>query len=322
VNVLTEEQHEIHEKYILFLKKTWEHPNALNKLDRKDLQAFITSKFSLPIHTIQYSESLLYGIGTVSSLQSFYIPPELKNHRELFDKYIDATGHNEDELGATTSETNILSQLFTSGKILSVNVSIDEYSNTEINPSYIIPDNNGQYVNIQNQDKIVRTIQNISVNVLIPYKSPQLFDNNKKLHSLKRAAKSSFLDGNSYYIHGVSFLKEDWELIKDRKMTIEKVLKLSNVEQRRVALELYGPNIIVKNSRLLDESARGNKLYKFSIQSTWSDGFHIHILQYKDSSSKRVYNSFVPPTIDKADAGMAWKFNITEEEYMELKVER
>ncbi|SVC65475.1 uncharacterized protein METZ01_LOCUS318329, partial [marine metagenome] len=35
----------------------------------------------------------------------------------------------------------------------------------------------------------------------------------------------------------------------------------------------------------------------------------LNIVNYKDPSTKRVYNSFVPPNITDPDEAMAWKFH-------------
>jgi len=327
---LTEEQKEIHEDYITHLKETWENTKQLNELDKKDIEGFLTSHYDIPIQQIDYSELSqtpnynTRGIQRVSSLPTFYIPSELEDNRELFEDYIKSTKQDPKLLGSTTSEKNILTRLFSSGKLLSVQFYVTEESNIEENPQYIQPDNGGIPIHLEAKDKIIRTYRSLFIQIIIPYKLPQLFDDDEKLHSLERAASSSFLHGDSYCIHGIKFEKLEWGLVSSRRMPVMDILGLKNVEQRRVALELYGPEVIVKNSVLLDESKRGNKLYDFAVKSNRFSGgdFHIHILQYKDPSTERIYNSFVPPTILKADEGMAWKFDITEEEYAELKVEK
>ena len=44
-------------------------------------------------------------------------------------------------------------------------------------------------------------------------------------------------------------------------------------------------------------------------------------MRYTDPSTNEVYADFVPDEIDSADAAMAWKFYLTEEEYDGLSVE-
>ena len=45
------------------------------------------------------------------------------------------------------------------------------------------------------------------------------------------------------------------------------------------------------------------------------------VVKYKDPSTDRIYWCCVPPEIQTADEGMAWKFGLTVEEYLNLEAE-
>jgi len=146
-------------------------------------------------------------------------------------------------------------------------------------------------------------------------------DDDDKLHSLtKPAIEWMGLKDEFYYIHGVQFEKKLWMKITKRIMSVSGVLKIRNIEQRYIALQIYGVEKILSelDTKLIDESARGNKLYKLeglAAKKTFK------LLKYSCPSTSREYISFVPDYINTADSGMAWKFQITEDEYSQLRIE-
>jgi len=145
-----------------------------------------------------------------------------------------------------------------------------------------------------------------------------LRDDNKRLHSTAHAAVQ-WRDGlNNYYIYGVSFNEELWSKVVKRKLPPKDILKLSNIEQRYIALELYGVVNCLKelNAVLIDRSKRGNELYEIPF-----DRVKIKLLKYACPSTQRIYGSPVKPEFMKADQAMAWKHNMTEEQYEKLRRE-
>lgn len=154
------------------------------------------------------------------------------------------------------------------------------------------------------------------------------FDAQKRLHGFEKPA-IEFVDGNSYFlVRDVFFDAKTWKEIQSRKMPIAKMLGLPNIEQRCVALEYLGPDELLKKSKakLLDESPRGNKLYSLTLnmgsgRSGARNEYTYKLLRYGCPSTDRQYASFVPENITKADQGMSWKFNITEEQYSKLNIE-
>ena len=68
---------------------------------------------------------------------------------------------------------------------------------------------------------------------------------------------------------------------------------------------------------LVDRSKRGNELFEVDMFQPEN----AKILRYRDPSTDEIYACFVPTDIITADAAMAWKFFLTEEEYDGLEGE-
>ena len=125
-------------------------------------------------------------------------------------------------------------------------------------------------------------------------------------------------DGTTHsYINGVCM-----DSLEVKPSKIEEILAVPNIEQRRALLanvdfeELEAHTLL----RKLDESDKGNELYQIQLDA---DGEKIfpRFVKYKDPSTDRIYWSFVPDDILTADEGMALKFGLTVEEYLNLEAE-
>jgi len=156
---------------------------------------------------------------------------------------------------------------------------------------------------------------------------PKTKTDGKNFHSLTTPSLE-WDDVKIHMIHGVYFMENDWKQISSRQMPVLSILKIENVEQRRVALEIYGADGLFKElkPKLIDESWRGNRLYQTKIDiPRWVGGpstpMILKFLQYRCPSTSRQYLSFVDPSIEKADKAMAFKFNMTEDEYADLRIE-
>ena len=150
--------------------------------------------------------------------------------------------------------------------------------------------------------------------------SKVLRNRNRKLHSTVEAA-IQWRDGSGiYFIDGVRFEKHMWQQITDRELSCSEILKLRNIEQRRVALMLYDPEqlIVELDGKLIDQSKCGNQLY--AVKNVIRKKM-IKVLKYKDPSTDRIYVSFVPSHFDSADSAMAWKFYLTARDYRNLTEE-
>lgn len=97
-------------------------------------------------------------------------------------------------------------------------------------------------------------------------------------------------------------------------------VNITNVEERAKKLQGKGMEHFLKKTKaeLIDRSKRGNELYEIKMFRT----YRLKWLKYEDPSTVgKIYGCFVPSDMTKADEAMAWKFQITEEEYDGLEIE-
>jgi len=155
------------------------------------------------------------------------------------------------------------------------------------------------------------------------------FNDNEQLHSVMKPAIEMLKGKNYYFIKGVRFDKILWEKITKRTLTVTEVLKLKNMEQRYIALDMFGPDEVVKQTKatLIDVyKSTSENLKKDTEIELWEipkgqliENRSVKMLKYKDPSTGRPYFSYVTADIMTAKDGMAWKFQITPEQYSSLK---
>lgn len=126
-----------------------------------------------------------------------------------------------------------------------------------------------------------------------------------------------------YYLHGVELTKQYYDSVVKRKLTAQQVLSQENIEIRRVVMQFYGLENLLQElqPKVLDTSERGNELISVTIKDRSDRDQKCKVVRYTCPSTGRVYVSGVPDNINKADEGMAWKFDLTEEEYEKLQKE-
>ena len=160
-------------------------------------------------------------------------------------------------------------------------------------------------------------------------------DEQGRLHSMRGPAVQWRDGSGQYFIHGVSFSQsleehtsepELWRkmICSSKDLSLKEIVRISNMEQRYLAFKLLGAEKLLREARaqLIDKSKRGNELYKIEDDMLIErDSRPLKLLKYKDLSTDRIYVSFVPYEYEKADAAMAWKFQLSEEEYKLLKTE-
>jgi len=157
------------------------------------------------------------------------------------------------------------------------------------------------------------------------------FDSENRLSGKEKPA-IEFNDGDDmYFARDVFFDAKTWKKITSKKMPIAEILTLPNVEQRSVAIEFMGAEVLLdcKEAKIVHgPTKRGNTLYDLELQmgakNNWNDGgkYTYKLLRYGCPSTERQYASFVPEDITDADSAMAWKFQITKEAYLkDLKIE-
>ena len=132
------------------------------------------------------------------------------------------------------------------------------------------------------------------------------------LHDQKNEAALQWHDGTqNHYKLGICI--DNLDLGKSQ---LEHILAISNIEQRYAMMKSLDFEELKEQSlvELVDSSARGNELYEMTLQS----GKLFRFVKYKDPSTKKIYWSFVPEEIQDADEAMAWKFDLTLDEYENL----
>ena len=161
-----------------------------------------------------------------------------------------------------------------------------------------------------------------------------------RLHSTNSPAVS-WKWTNLYCLHGVYFNLELFQEIVGRKLDGKEVISIPNIEQRRVAMDIYGIEKLMESldKKLINRSPRGNELYGVNLGSTinvefmeYSDWYRNApeqglVLKYSCPSTGRIYFSGIPNrdefgnAITRADQAMAWKFSLSEDEYSKLTIE-
>lgn len=145
-------------------------------------------------------------------------------------------------------------------------------------------------------------------------------DATHRLHSEKEAA-IMWRDGvKSYYVRGVHFDKELWTKVVNKELSPKETLQLSNIEQRYIALGIYGADKLLKelDAKKVDSWKEYN-LYSFD--GTLIPNRKVMCLVYPDPSTLREYASFVPDNIDTCKKAKAWKFQIEVSDLDKLKTE-
>ncbi len=99
------------------------------------------------------------------------------------------------------------------------------------------------------------------------------------------------------------------------RMRSVETLSITNIEERTKKMQKLGVEKMLKKLKAqpLNVSLRGNSLY---VIDSLVPNYEFKYLVYQDSSTKgKIYGCFVPSDFNTADQAMAWKFQITEEEY-------
>jgi len=113
----------------------------------------------------------------------------------------------------------------------------------------------------------------------------------------------------SFYKHGVCL--DDVGVGKD---SLAEILQTRNIEQRYALLRDFNFEELMKTAdppQLINKSKKGNELYLVQLEP----GHMARVVKYKDPSTDRIYWCCVPPEIQTADEGMAWKFQLDKKEY-------
>ena len=121
----------------------------------------------------------------------------------------------------------------------------------------------------------------------------------------------------------------------EKMITVEEIMAIRNIEQRRVVIQHIGAEIFSKHEKAIEGkiSPNGNQLIRLVGLLTKEntpdldddDKLDVLMVKYKDPSTGREYHSFVPPTLDAddreskprtdPDEAMAWKFGMSKSDY-------
>jgi uncharacterized small protein (DUF1192 family) len=190
----------------------------------------------------------------------------------------------------------------------------------------------GEYIGVKFDNKILKIFMDFVTNVsfLIPYEgivfiseTPQIKWENKKLHNLE-GKSVEYADGYGMYnIYGVSFDEKTYKKVTNPRVTAKTILSLENIEQRMAMIKVKGSEWLIKATkakRLGKKSKKGNELYLVK------DVFNVYayFLRYECPSTGRIYFSGVDAEVGEtkdADTCMAWKFQMTKDEYLSLEIE-
>jgi len=159
----------------------------------------------------------------------------------------------------------------------------------------------------------------ITDKIAIVLTKPKVLVNSEwRLHSDKQMAMQ-WKDGTGeYFLNGVKFLEELWKEVVSGNMPFEKILAIQDIDQRTQAMRYGDVNKFIEHSKgeLLNESKRGNKLYKIPKGEIFTED--AYYLIYSCPSTGKVYMSGVPKELVEqkdADNAMAWKHFMSKELY-------
>jgi hypothetical protein len=125
----------------------------------------------------------------------------------------------------------------------------------------------------------------------------------------------------AWFWHGVSVDREIIE--RPEHITIEAIDEEANAERRRVMVERFGPERLVREggAELVPEDETG-RLWRRQIGPNvrWGREEPITMVEVINSTpepdgSRKTYFLRVPPRTETARAGVAWTFGLTSEEY-------
>ena len=150
----------------------------------------------------------------------------------------------------------------------------------------------------------------------------------KRLHALEEPALL-FEDGwGLSLIKGNRVTEDIRELcLHPENMTKEDILNQTNTEVRRVMMEAFGVERLIKFAERVSEEDRYGCLYRFDVPTErGEESESVMMLKMVNSTAEpdgtfKVYIERVPPTMTTPLEAQAWRFNVTQEEYARIEKE-
>lgn len=141
-------------------------------------------------------------------------------------------------------------------------------------------------------------------------------DDRGRLHHETKPAIAWFEGPYGYRIHGVEV--EEHIVTDRRKITMEDIYDIDNMEARRVVIERFGWKKFLRQlgADKVDEDPVNGVLWSATAPRGDEDfGREMRLLELKDPSTDRRYFIRVPPGRTTALSARAWTFNRTVEEF-------
>lgn len=143
------------------------------------------------------------------------------------------------------------------------------------------------------------------------------------------------------FLWGVPFELELWDNIVNKRITPKECMRIKNVEQRSKALRVVGYESLIKPEYLIDTEYKTCNLIKkngkvekvttkydmYSVPGIYDDVPNLRrkvnttLVHYKCPSTGREYFTTVPSKFTHPLDAMAWKFQMSREDYIKMDLE-
>lgn len=157
-------------------------------------------------------------------------------------------------------------------------------------------------------------------NIVVISERPQELhlDDQGRLHSPDAKSISYSDDWGLYVFHGVNVSEQ---IIMDpESITVDQIMGEANAEIRRIMIERMGEDawLLQSGAKLLNEDPRYGKLYRVDFKNGREDPWvAVQVVNStpEPDGSRRNFVIPVPPTIETAEAAVAWTFQMEPGEY-------
>lgn len=173
---------------------------------------------------------------------------------------------------------------------------------------------------IENVHSII-PYENIAIICLKPTK---VTFNNGRLHNT-RSPSIEYKDGYGVYsLNGIRFEKGLWEKVVSKKMSVEDVLKIKDIDQRTQALKYIDVDKFLKiqKAELIDKHEKfdvNTNIIKYELYKIPQGIFRIdaYFVKYNCPSTDNKYLMGIDPKVPHTvKDSMAWKFQCLPEEWL------
>jgi len=237
---------------------------------------------------------------------------ELTAHPELLESR-DGRGRPRGGEGESSGPLSVVSYVMAAGIELTAAVNAED-----------LPDRQRDIVELFKLG-VIEIASDAEVCILAPAPTRIEFDDEGRLHSDGGRAVEYANGEGFHFMTGVWFPDALFKEITAPDAPMKTILNLEDVDQRMAAMRFVGPERLIEEAgaKLIDKSKKGNELYMIA-EKEGVFRQDAYFLKYEDPSTDRVYVSGVDPSVGSekdADKAMAWKFHMTKDEYLDMKVQ-